>query len=97
MSYVVVIRFEGVTEADYWSVNDILGIKRDGSGPWPAGIRAHTAGPTPDGWVVAERWDSKASQEKWMGSTLGAALAKAGVSAPVQVIDYDTVNEKLFS
>ena len=34
MSYVVIIRFEGVTEADYWSVNDKLGIKRDGSGPW---------------------------------------------------------------
>ena len=97
MSYVVIIRFEGVTEADYWSVNDKLGIKRDGSGPWPKGILAHTAGATPDGWVVAERWTSKSLQETWMGTTLGAALAASSIPAPVQVIGYVTANEKILS
>ena len=97
MSYVVVIRFEGVSEADYWSVNDKLGIKRDGSGPWPNGIIAHTAGPTPDGWVVVERWASKAQHETWMGTTLGAALAASAIPAPVQVIDFETANEKILT
>lgn len=94
MSYIVVIRFEGVSEADYWSVNDKLGIKRDGSGDWPKGILAHTAGATSDGWVVAERWSSKAAQEAFMGARLGAAMAAAGIPAPVQVIDFETANEQ---
>ena len=97
MSYVIVIRFEGVTEADYWAVNDKLGIGRDGSGPWPKGILVHTAGAIPNGWVVSERWESKAAQEKWMGSTLGPALVEMKVPAPVQIIDYTTVNEKVLS
>lgn len=95
MSYVVIIRFEGVGEADYWAVNDKLGIKRDGTGAWPKGLRVHTAGATPDGWVVAERWESKAIQEAWMASTLGPILAEQGIPAPVQVIDFNTANEKV--
>lgn len=94
MSYVVIIRFEGVGEKDYWAVNDKLGIKRDGSGPWPKGILYHAGGPTPDGWVVTERWESKASHEAWMGQTLGPVLAEVGIPAPVQVIDFETANEK---
>jgi hypothetical protein len=97
MSYVVVIRFEGVSEADYWSVNDKLGIKRDGSGPWPKGIIAHTAGATPDGWVVVERWASKADHESFLHNALGAALAAAGLPDPAQIIEFDTVNEKFLS
>ena len=32
MTYAIVLVFEGVSEADYWKVNDILGIGRDGAG-----------------------------------------------------------------
>jgi hypothetical protein len=93
MSYSIVLVFDGVGEADYWKVNDQLGLGRDGSGDWPAGLQSHVAGPTPNGWVVIERWDSKASQEAFMGSRLGAALGAAGLPAPAQVIETNTTNE----
>lgn len=93
MSYAVVIVFEGVSEADYWAVNDQLGINRDGTGNWPDGMRSHAGGPTADGWVVIEKWESKAAQEAFMSGRLGAALAAVGLPAPSQVIETDTVND----
>lgn len=92
--YALAIVFEGVTEKDYWAVNDELGIARDGSGDWPVGLRSHHGGPTANGWVVFEVWDSKAEQEAWMGGRLGAALAVVAVPAPVQVIETNTVNDQ---
>ncbi|MDP9464723.1 MAG: hypothetical protein M3P52_08875 [Actinomycetota bacterium] len=93
MSYAIVVMFEGVTEADYWTVNANLGINRDGSGDWPEGIRSHAAGPTANGWVVIEKWESKQAQEAFMTGRLGAALSTAGLPAPSQVIETDTVND----
>ena len=93
MSYAIVIVFEGVTEADYWTVNANMGINRDGSGEWPEGIRSHAAGPPANGWVVIEKWESKSAQEAFMAGRLGAALSTAGVPAPSQVIETDTVND----
>jgi hypothetical protein len=94
MSYAIVLVFEGVSEADYWAVNSNLGLNRDGTGDWPEGMRAHVAGPSANGgWVVIESWESKASQEAFMASRLGAALASAGLPAPAQVIETDTINQ----
>ena len=92
MSYGIVLVFEGVSEDQYWAVNSKLGIDRDGTGDWPAGIVSHAGGPTATGWVVTEVWNSKADQEAFMGSRLGAALAAVGVPQPVQVIESDLVN-----
>lgn len=95
MSYGLVLVFDGVTEQDYWAVNDKLGIDRDGNGPWPAGMKFHAGGPTANGgWVVIEQWDSKASQEAFMANRLGPALGAVGVKAPSQVIETETVNEQ---
>ena len=96
MSYAIVLRFEGVTEDDYWKVNDNLGIAEMVHGDWPDGMQSHSGGPTPNGWVVIEKWESKAAQEAFMGSRLGAAIAAAGVPAPVQIIETNTVNEHHF-
>lgn len=92
MAYGIVLSFDGVGEDVYWAVNDKLGIQRDGSGDWPPGILSHTGGPTATGWVVAEVWESKADQEAFMASRLGAALGAVGVSAPAQIIESDLVN-----
>src|SRR5258706_7884879 len=98
MSYGLVLVFEGVTEKDYWSVNDKLGISRDGTGDWPEGMVFHTGGPTEGGgFVVMELWKSKAAQEAFMGSRLGAALGAVGLPAPSQMIETDTVNEKFLN
>lgn len=97
MAYGIVLRFEDVTEEHYWAVNDKLGIDRSGNGEYPSGLLTHAGGPTPDGWVVIELWDSKSNQEAWMAGRLGAALAAVGVPAPVQVIETDTVNDRHFA
>jgi hypothetical protein len=93
MAYGIVLVFDGVGEDQYWSVNEKLGIARDGSGEWPAGMLSHTGGPTGDGgWVVAEVWESRSAQEAFMAGRLGAALGEVGVPAPVQVIESNLVN-----
>ena len=87
MAYALVLSFDGVGEAQYWAVNERLGIHRDGSGAWPRGLLSHVGGPTPKGWVVSEIWDAKSTQEAFMKSHLGAALAAAKVPPPSQVIE----------
>ena len=92
MAYGLVLVFEDVNEDHYWSVNDKIGVDRDGNGTYPPGLIVHTGGPTPTGWVVMEVWDSKDSQTAFMASQLGQALQESGVPAPSQVIETDTVN-----
>ena len=92
MSYGIVLLFEGVGSDQYWAVNEHLGIKPDGSGDWPAGMLSHAGGPTATGWAVSEIWNSKADQETFMASRLGAALGAVGVPAPSQIIESDLVN-----
>lgn len=92
MSYGIVLVFDELGEDKYWAVNDRLGINRDGTGDWPAGLLSHAGGPTAAGWVVSEVWNSKGDQEAFMASRLGAALGEVGVSQPVQVIESELVN-----
>jgi hypothetical protein len=92
MAYGIVLRFEGVGEDQYWAVNKELGINPDGTGDWPAGMVSHAGGPTADGWVVTEIWNSKADQEAFMASRLGAALGSVGLPQPAQVIESELVN-----
>ena len=92
MPYGIVLALDGVDEDQYWAVNEVLGINRDGSGDWPAGLLSHTGGSTATGWVVAEVWNSKSDQEAFMASRLGAALVAVGVPAPTQIIEADLVN-----
>jgi len=87
MAYALIYVFENVGESHYWAVNQRLGIGRDGSGDWPAGLISHVGGPTPTGWVVSEVWDSKAAQQGFMNARLGAALADVKVPPPVQIIE----------
>ncbi len=92
MAYGLTLVFEGVGENEYWAVNEKLGINRDGNGDYPKGLVTHLGGPTPNGWVVMEVWESKASQEEFMATRLGAALGAAGVPAPAQLIETNAVN-----
>jgi len=92
MAYGITLAFDGVGADKYWAVNEKLGINRDGTGDWPNGLRSHSGGPTAAGWVVSEVWNSKADQEAFMASRLGAALGAVGVPAPSQVIESELVN-----
>jgi len=53
-----------------------------GQGDWPAGLLSHAAGEADDGtFTVSEVWSSRADQDAFMTSRLGAALAAGGVAA----------------
>jgi hypothetical protein len=91
--YGIVLRFEGVSEQDYWRVNDRLGLTREWTADaWPDGLLSHTGGPTPTGWLITEVWAAKGDQERFMASRLGAALAAEAQPEPVQVIESELVN-----
>jgi hypothetical protein len=93
MAFGITLEFTGVTQAQYDAVNGKLGIDMaTGTGDWPKGLASHAAGPTADGWVVSEVWDSKADHEAFLGGRLGVALAEVGVPAPTRVTESDLVS-----
>ncbi len=84
----LLLEFEGVTQKDYESVNQKLGIDmQTGKGDWPAGLQHHTAGLSGDGiLIVTEVWDSEAHQERFLEQRLGPALEEAGLPAPTRMM-----------
>lgn len=91
MAELLILEFEGVGEADYDKVNQILGIDTvTGEGDWPAGLVSHTAGPTEDGWRVIEVWESQEDQKAAMGR-VGPALQQAGVNKPPRRSEWSKV------
>jgi hypothetical protein len=85
MAEAIILEFTGDASL-YHKVDEILGTKPDGTGDWPEGLLSHV-GASPDGksLLVFEVWESKAQQEAFMNSRLGAALAQAGAPAPTRV------------
>ena len=83
MAEMLILEFEGVTEADYRSVNAELGLDPDtGQGDWPAGLITHLTGIGEDGRAfVVESWASRQAQEQFTQNRLGAAMARGGVKA----------------
>src|SRR5205814_9034214 len=84
MSEALILEFDGLGEAEYAAVNKHLGIDmQTGQGNWPAGLLSHAAGTADDGtFIVAEVWASRADQDAFMSSRLGAAPGAGGVTAP---------------
>jgi hypothetical protein len=87
MSDALLFEFSGVGADAYNAVNAALGIDPvGGSGDWPAGMISHTGAVGANGdLLVFEVWESKASQEKFMNSRLGAALGQSGVPEPKRI------------
>jgi hypothetical protein len=83
MAELLILEFEGVSEADYRSVNTQLGLDpATGKGDWPAGLITHLAGLGEDGRAfVVETWTSRQAQAEFMQNRLGAAMARGGVTA----------------
>ena len=86
MPEALILEFTGVSEAEYAAVNKHLGIDmQTGQGTGPQGL-SHAAGEADDGtFIVSEVWSSRADQDAFMTSRLGAALAAGGVTAPPRV------------
>lgn len=85
-----------VTESDYDTVNEKLPFEvRGGDGSdWPTGLIAHAAGPSDEGWLVSEVWESREAQAAFMENDLGPALGAAGLPDPIRVTWFDIVNER---
>lgn len=93
MSAGLILQFPAnVGEQEYDAVNAQLSFDaRTGAGDWPAGLQSHCAGPSGDGWVVTEIWESKEAQAEFMAAQLGPALA--GLPTP-QVLWYDVISNQ---
>jgi len=83
MAELLILEFEGVSEADYRRVSSLLGIDVDtGKGDWPAGQITHHAALGEGGRAfVVESWTSREAQAEFMQNRLGAAMAQGGVTA----------------
>lgn len=77
MAFGIILAFpSGLGEAEYDAVNATIGWNpRTDEGDHPAGLQSHTAGTSPEGWIVVEVWDSKDAQAAFLESRLGPALA----------------------
>ena len=96
MAAQLILQFEGVSEADYWAVNQKLGISHDQAAGWPEGIQTHTAGFADSGaFVVTEVWDSQEAQGRFMESRLGPALHEVGLPAPASITWIELFGQKL--
>jgi len=92
MSELLILEFEGLSDAEYDAVNADLGIDMtSGEGDWPAGLHTHTAGATDGGWIVVEVWETQDDQDEFMKSRLGPALHKAGVTKPPKRAEWSTL------
>ena len=79
-----------VGEHEYDAVSSHLGVNmRTGEGDWPEGLQSHAAGPTEDGWIVTEIWESKEAQGVFMEGRLGPALHATNQPEPARVIWFD--------
>jgi heme-degrading monooxygenase HmoA len=77
MAMMMIAELTGVTAAQYDEVNEKLGIA---PGDEPDGLIQHLAGPTEDGWMVVDVWESPEQFERFFAG--GAAQAIAEVGAP---------------
>ncbi|MFI5048165.1 MAG: hypothetical protein ACHQIG_13950 [Acidimicrobiia bacterium] len=93
MAAVVVLEFEGIGKGEYDAVNAELGIDMDaGTGPWPDGLMSHVGAANDAGeFMVVEVWESPDAHATWMNGTLGPALGKVGVPAPIRVTWLDLI------
>jgi hypothetical protein len=83
MAVGLILEFSGIGKAQYDAVNKALGLDMyKKTGNLPEGLITHAAGTSDRGaFIVTEVWASKAAQEKFMQSRLGAALHQGGITS----------------
>ncbi len=86
----LLLKFPGLTVEDYHAINEKLGIDvSTGVGDWPDGLLSHAGGIGDDGEaVVAEVWDSREAQDRFMKGRLAPAMAAAGISLAPSSVDW---------
>ena len=93
MSYVVIHRFRGGTQAQYEAA--LAAVHPEGG--LPEGQLHHLAGPSDDGWTIVAVHDSRESWERFRDGTLMPALG-AGIDGafegPPEETAFEVVNEE---
>jgi hypothetical protein len=94
MAIIAVFDIPGGTQAMYEQVSNrlsggkgLLTSRSDFSEP---GLLSHAAGPTPQGWLVVEVWESEQAFRRF-GQTLAPFLDEAGLS-DLEPKVYEAVN-----
>ena len=75
----MLVEMPGVTAEQYDSVMENLDWYAKDK---PQGFVSHYAGPTANGWVVFDVWESQGDFERFMQERLGSALQAAFGEAP---------------
>jgi hypothetical protein len=85
-----VLDFPGGNMGLYDAVTKELGINGDKG--WPDGLIAHSAGATPDGFVVVEWWTTEDAWNDFFANTLQAAFTKVGGIPEPKVTQFEVHN-----
>jgi hypothetical protein len=90
----LILEFDGVTEADYQTVSTALGIDLDtGKGDWPPGLITHITGIDGNRGFVIESWTSREAQAEFMQNRLGPAMSEGGLTVTPKVTWATVVGE----
>jgi hypothetical protein len=94
MAIFAIFEFPGMNQATYEQATDkVTGGRGLAKSPadWPVpGLITHTAGPTPDGWFVADVWESEDEFQRF-GEIVMPILREVG-AADVQPQVYPVFN-----
>lgn len=72
------LKFDGGTQEQYEAVH--THIEADANPP--DGLLFHAAGPIEGGWGIIDFWESRDHFDRFLGGTLGPAIAELGDRAP---------------
>jgi hypothetical protein len=79
MSILMVAEFHGTTTDDYDELNRALGIDSDHP---PEGLISHVAGPTDDGLLIVDTWESEDALDRFFEERVGPGMQQAGIAPP---------------
>ena len=79
MAVLMMLELPGATIEQYERTNEILGIAGDEDAP--DGLISHAVGPTDDGILIADVWDSPESLQRFFEEGAGQAMQEAGAPA----------------
>ena len=83
-----ILQFSGASIEKYDAVQKELGWEDDGTGA-PAGLIAHAAGSTDDGFCVIDQWQSAADWDTFFAQRLMPAFEKVGDIPQPDVTRFD--------
>ena len=76
MAILMIIDIPGGTVEQYDKVNEIMGVDDDNT---PDGLISHLAGPTDDGLLIVDVWESEDALNRFVGEQVMPAMQQVGV------------------